>query len=230
MSNGHITIIGMDEFAKGLGFSIFDKMVMPNGINIQTLIDSIKIDCGEFEAVYTSPEFLRDAIGVWCHKMYGTFEKWSNTLELSKTFNPLENYDRTEEWETKNTGTVTNVNSSTNNSTSGSTGNITNNGQSNAIDKKSAFNSDEMRDDTSTSGTSSNTTVSTDSVTASGSTSGQDTQTNDLTELRKGRAHGNIGVTSLATLWSEYDKAAKDLNIYSQISDLFVQEFTLMIY
>ena len=79
--------------------------------------------------------------------------------------------------------------------------------------------------------TGSETDSGTNSSTKSGSTSDgtQSSGTDEYLNTRRGRAHGNIGVTtSQQMLQSELDIAR--WNLYNQITDMFLVEFTLMVF
>lgn len=86
---------------------LFKNMELPAGIDKDTLIADILMRGGEFEVMYADPYFMQSLIGPWSKKWYRTFEKWVKALAID--YNPLENYDRMEEWEDENTGTLTNT-------------------------------------------------------------------------------------------------------------------------
>ena len=51
---------------------------------------------GRFEPLYSDPEYYRVMCGFWWTKWKRTFEKWFDAFDIE--YNPLENYDRTEQW------------------------------------------------------------------------------------------------------------------------------------
>lgn len=75
--------------------SAFDELVLPDGADKQTLIDSICFECGELSLVYSQPDIFRHMVGVWSQsRAYGWKALWESTkLE----YNPIENYDRFED-------------------------------------------------------------------------------------------------------------------------------------
>ena len=91
MSSAKITLIGMNQYDENL----FDKMILPEGIDRDLFIDSLILKAGEFEVLYSNPEFFKRAIGAWSHKWYRTFAEWLRGQQAS--WNPIENYDRYEE-------------------------------------------------------------------------------------------------------------------------------------
>ena len=96
MSNAKITMFGFDGYFSSLGQSLFDNLVIPEGLTKDTLVDNIMLRGGDFEVMYGDPEFMRRAIGAWSLKWQPTFERWVKALAIE--YNPLENYDRIEDW------------------------------------------------------------------------------------------------------------------------------------
>jgi len=96
MSLAKITMTGQEIWLNHHDKSLFDLFELPEDIDRETCIDNIMLECGELETLYSEPEFMRAAIGTWSKKHYRTFEKWAEALLLE--YNPLENYDRIEDW------------------------------------------------------------------------------------------------------------------------------------
>ena len=96
MSLAKITMTGMEEWLNHFDKSLFDLFVLPEDVDRDNCIDNIMLECGEFETLYSDPEFMRAAIGTWSKKHYRTFDKWARALKLE--YSPLENYDRFEDW------------------------------------------------------------------------------------------------------------------------------------
>ena len=207
MSLSKITLIGFNNYYEHL----WDELTLPSGINKELLINNILMRGGEFEVLYSDPEFMMHAIGVWSNKWRRTFDKWLSAL--SEEYNPLHNYDRHEVYtDNRNINRTENA-TGTDNSTSSGSGNTEN--------KVSAYDVStyQPHDEADTSSTGSN---SSSSVTnASGKTS----------DVLKHDAHlyGNIGVTtSQQMLRDELD--IDTWNIYEHITDLFLNEFAIYIY
>ena len=243
MSSAKITTVGFYQYMNAYNNDLFGLLNLPPGIDKDTLVNNIMLRGGEFEVVYSNPDFYKSAIGLWSNKHYRTFEKWINALNID--YNPLENYDRMEEWSDSgsrtNTGTVSDsgIRKNTGTQSTESTGkdNFKGSGNSTSSDEISAYNSNSFQNDkknTTNSSNSSETNTTTNSTrTDNLSESNSNTRTDNLSEKtnsdRKGRAHGNIGVTtSQQMLQSELDIAK--WNIYEQITDLFLSEFCIMVY
>ena len=114
MSLAKITLIGMYNYDN----TLFDQLTVPESLDKDVLIGNILLRSGDFECLYGSLPFTKNAIGIWSQKWQPTFEKWVEAMETE--YSPLENYDRQEEWTDTNTGDQTNVR--TGNETFGKTG------------------------------------------------------------------------------------------------------------
>ena len=243
MSSAKITTVGFYHYMNAYNNDLFGLLNLPPGIDKDTLVNNIMLRGGEFEVVYSNPDFYKSAIGLWSNKHYRTFEKWINALNID--YNPLENYDRMEEWSDSgsrtNTGTVSDSgirkNTGTQSTESSGKDNFKGSGNSTSSDEISAYNSNSFQNDkkntTNSSNSSETNTTANNTRTDNLSESNSNTRTDNLSEKtssdRKGRAHGNIGVTtSQQMLQSELDIAK--WNIYEQITDLFLSEFCIMVY
>ena len=243
MSSAKITTVGFYQYMNAYNNDLFGLLNLPPGIDKDTLVNNIMLRGGEFEVVYSNPDFYKSAIGLWSNKHYRTFERWINALNID--YNPLENYDRMEEWSDTgsrtNTGTVSDSgirkNTGTQSTESSGKDNFKGSGNSTSSDEISAYNSNSFQNDkkntTNSSNSSETNTTDNNTRTDNLSESNSNTRTDNLSEKtnsdRKGRAHGNIGVTtSQQMLQSELDIAK--WNIYEQITDLFLSEFCIMVY
>ena len=226
MSQAKITLIGIENYLNP-DHSVFENMQLPAGIDRDTLIGAIILRCQEFELLYSDPDFLITAVNVWSRKNYRTFDKWVKALDIS--YDPLFNYDRTEEYTDTHSGKFNNTSNS--NGTNGNTrtdnlkdtSDITNTHSEKAYNDSSFVGTTQDvvdQDDTHTGTVTDNTNFNTNTG-ANG--------TEDYTNIHKARLYGNIGVTtSQQMLQSELDIAR--WNMYEHIADLFAQEFCIMVY
>ena len=231
MSLAKITLMGQETWLQKNNQSVFDLLNLPTGIDKDDCVDNIILECGEFETLYSDPFFMRAAVGTWSKKHYRTFEKWINALNLE--YNPLENYDRQEDW--TDTGDENTKVKFTDETTSETDSSTTSEGSSNqnghTEDLVSAFDADTYQesekhvidtDEDHTDEVTSNTTF----------TNGSEQNTEgekDSIDKHTGRIHGNIGVTtSQQMLQSELDIAR--FNIIQEITNLFMEEFCIMVY
>ena len=194
-----MTLIGIYNVTPNL----FEYLDLPDGIDIETVRDNILLKSANFEVLYSNPEFIHDAIKVWSAKWYRTFDRWQKALAID--YAPLENYDRQEEWTDTGNGTST-VTGTTNDSA-----NVT------TEQKVSAYNSDTMRDNVET------------TTESSSESSIDNTNTSETTNVRTGRAHGNIGVTTSQQML-EAELSVARWNLYDHIADLFLSEFVIPVY
>lgn len=212
MSAATMTLIGLYNWDN----TIFDKLNVPADLNKDTLVNNILLRSGEFEVMYADPDFMKDAIGMFSDTWQPTFERWVKALAIE--YDPLENYDRKEDWsDTRNSSESGSTSGSSSSSTSGTTSSTTTNKVS-AYDAGDALTT---RDQAQTYGA--------DGSSSSGSSSG--TSSSKISEGAKhnGRIHGNIGVTTSQTmLLSELDLGY--WNVYEKITDLFLTNFVIPVY
>ena len=97
MSTAKITLFSFARWMNQNNDDLFANLSVPDGIDRLTLIDNILLRGGEFEVVYSDPNFMQYAIGSWSRKWYRTMQKWIDALNIE--YSPLENYDRFEHWE-----------------------------------------------------------------------------------------------------------------------------------
>lgn len=195
MSSATISILGLYQFGNYQNDDLFKNMVLPDGIDRETLIDTILEQCAEFESVYPDFEYLQFSIGTWSKRWKRTFTKWVDALSLK--YDPLNNYDRTEEWSETDTGKATS----------------TDKGNSQNDNYVTAYNSDNLRQQSRT----------------NAETSGTQTAESTNENIKKGRAYGNIGVTTSQQML-EAELEIDRFNLIQQITDIFKQEFCILVY
>ena len=229
-----ITMIGMYNFDN----SLFDSLVLPSGIDFDTVKNEILMRSGEFEVLYPDPTFLKMAIGHWGKKHFRTFEKWIEALNIK--YDPLNNYDRKEEY-TDARSNSSNSESAENAISSGSSVGNTNGSSSPAqttntkTNTVSAFDSATYQPKEQTTDALTLQVAGSDSSDTASNTLSNDLKTSKHSghdnEVVKHDAHlfGNIGVTtSQQMLQAELD--IQRFNLAEQIADIFVSEFCIMIY
>lgn len=211
MSQSKATLIGFYNFMKSSNDDLFLNLSLPSGIDKDLVVDNILLKGGEFEVLLNNPYFLQNAIKIWSSKWSWTFDKWLKAINIE--YNPLENYDRVEEWTDNEKSINTNTNKGETNDESESAGEME--------DKKSAFNSPNYEPyDKSESKNKNKSKTAVESSSAG---------TLDKDTLHNGRIHGNLGtMTSQHMLQSELDVAW--FNLYDKIADVFLSEFVIPIY
>lgn len=217
MSLAKLTMISFNSYLTQVhDQGLFDLLDLPEGIDKETLVDNIILQGGEFEVLYSDPQFMRAAIGTWSQKCYHTFLKWITALNIE--YAPLENYDRKEDWtDTGNKGVKTLGRRDNGNERSFDQYQNESETQVSAFDSSAYQPSEKLTE-----------TPSGKIIDKFGEgTSSQETENNKV--VHDGRIHGNLGVTtSQQMLTAEYEVAR--FNIIDQITDMFILEFCIPIY
>ena len=231
-----LTVMGLYNYDN----TIFDNLMLPDGVDKPTLIDNIVLETAELECIYPTPVFLKTAIGLWSNVQFLTWDRVYTAMNLE--YNPIENYDRQETETTTGTRAHSGKDTTTRSGTVSETGSTTGSTQGTASEsgtttnKIAGFDSTTLVDHDSSTG--SNTRQASDSSTGSSTRSGTDSSTQELTHgeqiadsgSRTSRIHGNNGVTtSQQMLQSELD-LAPNLNIYQYITADFRKRFCVEVY
>ena len=232
MSKAKMTLIGLENYCRGVGESLFEGLVLPSGINKDDVVNTILMRSGEFEILYSDPIFLKASISLWGRNWYDTFARWLETL--TEEYNPLHNYDRTEEISEKidedttsrNSGSGTSSSSMSDSSSSKVEVDNTDTTSVSAYNTSSFDNSDKNVHDGETNSQGSS--KSSGSTTSSSTNNG--TENKDIVRSHTARMFGNIGVTTSATMATEELTLRGKYVLNTMIADTFVKEFCLMVY
>lgn len=211
--------------------ALFDELELPGSMNKDVLIDNILYEAAPLEAYYPDPNFMKFMIGRWSFMNQSVWQKLYDTTVLE--YNPIFNYDRTEEWSEneqmldKRTLTGTEMETSTDNSS----GEIRSSGTVQSELNVSGYNESSYvpREQTiETPNTLTSNTSETDRIV---SIDKNDTENMDRKRdnIRTGRAFGNIGVTTTQQMIQE-ERESVLFNMYKVITDSFIERFCLMIY
>lgn len=86
-----LTIAGLLHFSP----TLFDGMLLPDGVDRDAVIFHIVEECGFLEIMYPNPDYLKQSINAWS---IGMINGWNRFWKaIYKNYDPLNNYDRTEE-------------------------------------------------------------------------------------------------------------------------------------
>ena len=221
--------------------TLFDLMVIPEGIDKDTLVDNILAETAELEVLYTNPVVLKNLIGVWSHK---NLEVWTKLYESTQfEYDPIANYDRTETGTDSTThsgtdtrrlgGTDTNGNTKTLGGSDTTSGSATNGHWIAGFDSTPSGGSDGLVKQTRDEGSRSETTTYGRTETDTGSytygktdslTHGEETETEHSLH-----AHGNIGVTTTQKLIKE-EREIDRFNPYDMIIQDYKMRFCILVY
>ncbi len=198
--------------------TLFDGLNVPEGLVKQIAIDAILMRSRELEILYPDFTYMKNRITIWSNKYQINWKKLYDTTVLE--YNPIENYDRKEDWTDIDVGNESNFRSNDINNTVGNV--ITESGS--ITEQNAAFN-DGLKDH-SKNITTNNTTNNETGYTQE---NGHDSSQKNLMHTKTGRAHGNIGVTtSQQMIQSERDLVV--FNLYDVIAESFVENFCLIVY
>lgn len=186
--------------------SLFDNLVLPEGIDKDTLVNNLLLDTVSQEVLYADPDIMKQAIGMWSKKELPVWQRLKDTLDIRGTYNPIYNYDRNEEItndHTKNTTESENHNH--------------NNGTDVTKVSQGSFNSNDLTQ-----------VNQQDNILGSGNDeNGKDTFTGDHTF--NAHLYGNIGVTTTQQMIKE-ELSIDEINILDYIIDSFKNRFILSVY
>lgn len=208
--------------------SIFDNLSLPDGVDADTVKESILMECAQLELLYPDFDFMKNAIGVWCSKEMPFWEK-VHEMETAE-YNPIENYDR---YDTEVETTDRAHDKNANNVVSGTTKNKANDiNVENGYNRElvAGFDSDtpKLNNETKTNNTgNSNTESETTGQTAQLNTEKGNENENRVKSLH---SHGNIGVTTVAQMIAEMIKVLPEVNTVAVIVNSFKQRFCLLVY
>ena len=215
MATAKITLIGMYNYDS----TLFANLQVPSGIDRDELIDNILLKGGEFEVLFADADFVKGAIGIWSKKWQRTMQRWYDALAIE--YNPLENYDRIEDWTDSNNRN--NKSERHENAVGSDISEST--GSGNTTNTRSAFDASDYQPHDKADSTSSGSNTSNSSTNAYGINEENETALN----RRIGRAHGNIGVTTSQQMLESELEISK-WNLYDEIADLFISEFCIFLY
>lgn len=211
--------------------TLFDNLVVPDGVDAQTAVQSILSECWAFNPLLPDPNIMKTQIGLWSkRKEYEWYTLYRSTMF---EYNPIENYDRHEEWTDNNTGTDTlDKNSDTNTEYTQNAGTTsTPETTSTTTESGYAFDSNSFRNTkksvTQTGGVDSSEEHS--SGTDKMKSVGKDVRTLNTQNKKIGHTHGNIGVMSSQQMITQEREVAM-FSIYDIIVADFKKEFCIMTY
>ena len=186
--------------------SLFDNLVLPEGVDKDTLVNNLLLDTVSQEVLYADPDIMKQAIGIWSKKELPVWQRLKDTLDIRGTYNPIYNYDRNEEItndHTKNTTESENHN--------------TNKGTDTTKVSQGSFNTNDL------------TQVSQQDNELG---SGNDEYGKDIVEgdhTFNAHLYGNIGVTTTQQMIKE-ELSIDEINILDYIIDSFKNRFILSVY
>lgn len=222
-----LSIMGMYEYDP----TIFDDLTIPEGIDRDTVIGEICIQCAELEILYPDFDILKMCIRNWSKANEYTWQKLYDSTQFD--YNPIWNVDAniTEESEDDHTRSFTNTGSNTRSITR--TGSGSNNETINLTNTEDVqgFNSSAWQDATKNtqSGTDNVSMTSNDTVNDGNTTNDSGSERNNGTVTNTISRTGNIGVTTTQQMIEQEREIAK-FSIINYIAVSFKERFCLLVY
>ena len=223
--------------------TLFSDMVMPDGMDASDrdiIVDNILNEYAELEVIYPDPVFMKDAIGKWSRKEVPTWQRIFNAAKAD--YNPIENYNRTEESEEIGSSSGKETHSGKDTSTTDSRSNLAgmdkdaNSGSDSLTTNRAAFDSNSLvttGTDTTQHGhilTKSLNETTTESGTASVNHGEIIDNSGNNNLVRKSHIAGNIGVTTSQQMLEQELLVSAKLNVYNYIMNSFKDRFCLEVY
>ena len=184
--------------------SVLDGLSVPTGLERDTLIDYICMECADLELLYPDLQLMRQLITSWASARQHSWERlYQSTVQR---YNMIHNYDRYEEWQDDTTRSDT------------GSGSTNASGNSTQTINKPGYNIN-------------NGMVSTERETVSNATNSTANNRTDSKNTGKhsGHLYGNIGVTTAAQMLTEERELYK-WDVYSAITQEFKEKFCVMVY
>lgn len=213
-----LSLLGMleidDEIINSTNFPL------PVGVSHETLDPMLLAETAELEILYPEPTTLKTVIKAWAT---ARGPAWARMLTaLAAEYNPIHNYDRSEEWTEEREGESNREGSSDRGNSSTTTGSDSASLTSDRAGYNStAANAPSSKDTSSGS--------STTTVTGSQDDSWEEGSTNAESSSRTGRISGNIGVTTSQQM-IEAELELRKTDIYQIIVREFKTMFCLGVY
>lgn len=225
-----LTLEGLYNYDK----TLFDTLVLPDGVDKETLVQTLLFTAGDRNVVYASAPRFKQLLATWCAVNQLTWKKLLYTTTVE--YDPIANYDRKEKWtdttkrDLTNKNNVTRSDSVTQNrndtlsGTSAESENGNNDRKIPAYNDTSLSTAEKLDSIKSINTTSKNTNISEGSETRNGSDIVNGSEIENVQVIKEGSARGNIGVTTTQQM-IESERAVVQFNIYDYIAGAFCQKF-----
>ena len=223
-----LTLIGLYNYDS----TLFDGLILPEGYDKDTFIDSLLLEHGEKCILYSNPDFMKNAIGAWGRK-------WSSELAriytaLTAEYNPIHNYDRIEEYNDVENRLYKSESNAGHKATDNPNFSVVQETNDDAVTEEqiSADNSGDYQPEHKTIQNGGKSTATTSGTSQNLSETSNNTTNDEEGRELKHNAHlyGNIGITTSVQMWSEEVRARMQYNLYDVATRLFANELLIGIY
>lgn len=223
MSSGWISVMGLYYMDQ----SIFDGMILPDGMDADLVKDNILLETAELEIILTNPDKLKWAISTWSKKRLPSWQRIYDVL--LKKYDPLENYRRHEQRNIDRERTGQNEDHTTIGTENAGSGTDINIPDETSTLSKTGFNSGNLQVTEQENRTGENTTTTSyeNQTDTTSDRSGEENEQESTEE--NALIYGNIGITSSQTLLLQEIEVAQQ-NIIDIITEDFKESFCVMVY
>lgn len=226
-----VSLLGLSRINPG----ILGELVLPDGLDADLVKDNLLAETAELEVIYPDAVFMQAMIGRWSAKELPIWERLYKTTLLE--YNPIENYDRMEEWTEAEDTKINTEADATGTSRTDTDGTSTRRSNTDGVinDQKyvSAYNETDFtpteRDNNTQNEKNESEQKDVGTVTVKTSAENTTDETGNRNLLRKGRAHGNIGVTTSQQM-IDAERDVAQYNISDVIINSFKNRFCLQVY
>lgn len=201
-----VSILGVYDYDN----TVLDGFVLPANVSRETFLMELFRNCAELELLYSDPDVLRPMLKYWSENRLPIWEELEKTLHYE--YNPIENYDRREDWSDDSVSEASGNSNTTSNITTNHT----------TTNKIAAFNApadDQLRTRDTTNNIASDKSIS----------SGDSTTNTSAGSNHTGRIHGNIGVTTTQAMIKE-QRDVVQFSVIEYIVNDFKHDFCLLVY
>lgn len=204
-----------------------DSMMLPEGVEKEEVINCILEKYGDQTLAHPDPDYMRHYVGTWSKRRKPIWEKLLATTQLE--YNPIWNFDRTEEYKDTTDHRLTGQNELTSTDTGTSTVNGTIDRSEDSEHKVSAENVSSYQSDEKTENQITENAKQMTDTKATARDTGTNTVDEKTTFEHNARLCGNIGVTTTQQM-IEAERNVVRYSVIEEIAADYRDTFCLMIY
>lgn len=206
----------------------FDNIVIPDGADKETLVDTIRDYCGENECRYYDPIKLKKMVEVFFKMYQYKYERlW---LSTQQEYEMIENYDRKEETTENIKGDTTRSNKGSAETTTDTTSITDRSKNSSNISSVSAYNTQDFSNKDKAVLESSENDTDTNNMRSNASGTSEDKENENRNRTVSTRAHGNIGVTTSQQMIRSEREDVANFSWYYTVAMDFEDVITISVY